>query len=237
MNNVSPIKQNVNYYNNQIAFGHGHSLEKSPYSKKEKAVIAGTTALGVATSLACLAKKANYSLNPTKMFKNIKQSYLAKVDFELKEIVSIGVGTCLGGLAGGYLVDKDKQNRKAKRREAILQLGNISIPIATVHYFHEVGQHFGKVGEAVSSIAGIFTGVYLANYLMNKLGNVLFHNRDGRGVKPADFSAHLDDAVVSASYISKSDIIKFIGRFVPVALMVAGNEVGNKVAPNHVNQD
>lgn len=217
-------------------FGHGHSHEKSPYSKKEKAVIAGMTALGVGTSLALLAKGAGYSLKPQKMFKNFKNSYFSKVDFEAKEVISIGAGTCLGGLTGGYMVDKDKANRKAKRREAVMQMGNISIPILTVHYMHKLGEKFGKTGEAVSSIAGIFIGVYLANYLMNKLSNVLFRNKNERGVKATDFSAHVDDMIVSAGYVSKANLVHKIGRIIPFALMIPGNEVGNKVAHHNYKE-
>ena len=63
------------------------------------------------------------------MFKNIKNSYLAKVFYEWPEVTAIGAGSCLGGLAGGYLIDKNKENRKAKQREAIMHFGNIAIPI------------------------------------------------------------------------------------------------------------
>ena len=48
---------------------------KSPYSKDEKAVVAAMTALGAGVSCAVLAKKAGYSLKPSKMFRNIKNSY------------------------------------------------------------------------------------------------------------------------------------------------------------------
>ena len=48
------------------------------------------------------------------MFKNIKKSYLGTVKYEIKEVIGIGAGSCLGGLAGGYLIDKNKENRKGK---------------------------------------------------------------------------------------------------------------------------
>ena len=228
--NITPIKYNNTINTLTPAFGHSHSHEKSPYSTKDKAIITGMTALGVGASLAILAKGAGYSLKPQKMFKNFKNSYFSKVDFEAKEIISIGAGTCLGGLAGGYMVDKNKENRRAKRREAIMQIGNISVPILTVHYMHKLGKKFGKAGEAISSIAGIFIGVYLANFLMNKLSNALFKNKDERGVKATDFSAHVDDMLVAATYVSKADIVHKIGRIIPFALMIPGFEVGNKVA-------
>ena len=54
-------------------YGHSHkSIKKNGYKPSQKAVITGTTALGVIASLAILAKCAKYSLKPSKMFKDIK---------------------------------------------------------------------------------------------------------------------------------------------------------------------
>lgn len=225
--NVNSVN-NIKYTSTQPAFTHKH--EKSTYSPKERAIVAGTTALGVAASLAILAKSAKYSLNPKKMFKNIKNSYLAKEEFLVKQVLAMGAGTCLGGLAGGYIIDKDKENRKAKQREAVMQIGNISIPILTVGGADKLLKNCSKPVKSIGSLGSILVGVYLANLLMNKLGNAIFHNNAERGVKATDFSAHLDDVVVSASYISKDKWVHYISRIVPLALMVPGYEVGNKKA-------
>lgn len=225
----------INCRNISSSFKH-KSEQKNPYPVEDRLKVAASTALGVGISLAVLAKNAktpqgkNYSLNPVKMFKNIKKSYLANVEFQIKEVISIGAGTCLGGLLGGYLVDKDSANREAKRREAVMQFGNISIPIATVDGCYHLAKKHGKIAQSVASFAGIFLGVFLANFLMNKLSNILFENKNERGVKATDFAAHLDDAIVAAGYISDAPLVKKIGRLVPFALMVAGNEVGNKKA-------
>ena len=126
---LTPTNILAESHNRKIPFGHEHCSNKSSYSAAQKAVITTTTAIGIATSLALLSKSAGYSLKPSKMFKNIKNSFLANVDFEAKEVISIGAGSCLGGLIGGYLIDKNPQNRQSKKREAIMQMGNISIPI------------------------------------------------------------------------------------------------------------
>lgn len=219
---------NSNELSNKQTFGHGHSSENH-YTKGQKAVVACTTALGVAGSLALLAKKAGCSLKPSKMFKDIKNSYLAKVKYHDKEVITIGAGSCLGGLVGGYMIDKTPENRKAKRREAVMQLGNVSIPILTVEGFANIAKKWNKTAKSLFSVAGIFVGVYLANLLMNTFSNVLFKSKSGeRGVKVTDFSAHLDDAVVAASYISDGKFVQYISRIIPLALMLAGNEVGTK---------
>ncbi len=224
----------TNSYNSrsQKTFGHGHDFLHSDYSKKDKAVIMATTALGVTASLAVLAKRAGYTINPVKIaknLKNIKNSYLAKVKYHEKEVITIGAGSALGGLAGGYLIDKNKENRKAKRREALMQFGNVSIPIIAVEAFAKLGGKFGKIAKSIAAVGGMFVGVYLANFLMNHLSNFIFNsNKGSRGVKGTDFSAHLDDMVVAASYISDAKPIYLISRIIPLALLFAGNEVGNK---------
>ncbi len=227
--NLSPIS---NTYQ-KTAFGHHSSGDKKKCTPKERAIVAATSAAGIAASLAILAKTSGYSLNPLKMFKNINQSYLAKTPFLAKEVCSMGAGTCLGGLAGGFIIDKDKENRKAKMREAVMQIGNITIPISTVALFHQVSSKSGKLAQTVSSLAGIFTGVYLANFLMNKLSNVLFKSKNERGVKLIDFSAHIDDLLAGASYISSSSWVHNIARIVPAILVLPGMEVGTRKAPQH----
>ncbi len=225
--NINNIPLNTINYNAQ-SFGHSIGNNNN-YSKKQKAIVTGTTLLGAAAGCAVLAKKSGYSLKPSRMFKNIKNSYLAKADFEAIPVITIGAGTCLGGLAGGYMIDKNPENRKAKRREAVMQIGNISIPILTVAGVHKLTHKYGKEVQAIAALGGVFAGVWIANFLMNKLGNALFHNKeDARGVKATDFSAHLDDFVLAATYVSKSDIVHALGRLVPAALMVPGYEIGTK---------
>lgn len=221
--NISP----VNYTSPE--FKHfGEQDSKNTYSKGQKAVVAGMAALGTVASCAILAKRAGYSLKPNKMFKNIKNSYLAKVKYHDEQVIPIGVGSILGGLAGGYMIDKDPKARKEKRREALMQVGNVSIPILTVDFLSEKLGKYGKVAKTCGAVAGIFAGVYLANVIMNRVNNFIFRQKEGRDMKLTDFSAHVDDAVVAASYVSSSPIVNGIARIIPLALMIPGNEVGNK---------
>jgi len=240
--NTSPISYNHQNTN----FGHGNPWSESTYSTKEKAVIAGTTALGVAGGLALLAKHAGYSLKPSKMLKNIKHCYLKKAPYDEPEIITIGTGSCLGGLAGGYLVDKDKENRKAKLRETLMQIANISVPIIFVGRFAKGGKWLGKkffeknktfetyrtkIPKAAAAITGLFTGVYVSNILANKINEKIFKKGKGRPVQLSDFSAHLDDFCMAARQIdNRNSLIQKITMCIPLALMVAGNEVGNKKA-------
>ena len=129
---ITPInyitQQNKQGSYKEPVFGHGNeSFWKSDYSTKDKLIVAGTTALGVGGSLLALSKYRGCALNPKFFWK-----YLKTTPIKLTEVLTMGLGTCVGGLAGGYIIDKNPTNRKAKRREAVMQMGNISIPIGTV---------------------------------------------------------------------------------------------------------
>jgi hypothetical protein len=236
---ITPIAQNPEFNNftssSKVAFKHNESFWKSDYSKKDKFIVAGTTAIGVGASLLGLAALKKVPMKP-KAFWN----YLKSTEFLCKEVVAMGAGTCLGGLAGGYIIDKNPLNRKAKRREALMQIGNISIPIAVVAGADKICKSFGvtsantkgKIIKASSSLGAILAGIYLANFVMNKVSNLIFKNKtEERGVKGTDLFPHIDDVLASAQYIApESKLVHGISRIVPFALMVAGNEVGNKKA-------
>jgi len=259
--NVLPVNVNSQKSPN---FGHLNPWEDSTYNMKERVIAGTTTALGVVGAAALLAKHSGYSLKPSKMFKNIieniknpsqifnsiskdwKNSYLNRVVYDDEPVIAMGAGSCLGGLVGGYMIDKNKENRKAKQREAILQMFNISVPILFVTRCARLGKYIGSkyfekkdalkptyrtnVPKAVFAIGGIFAGVYTANIIANKINEKIFHRGKGRDVQASDFSAHLDDFCIAAQQIHENDVVHGISRLVPVALMVAGNEVGNKKA-------
>lgn len=236
----------VNYTNSNPKFGHGNSYSDSKYNKQEKRLIAATTAIGVLGSLAYLSKSAGYSLKPQKMFKNIKNSYLVKAPYDdEKAIITIGAGSCIGGLTGGFLVDKNKQNRKAKLQETLLQIANISIPAFFTVRFAKGGKYLGKkfleknplkqtyrttIAKSSAAMVGLMTGVYCSNLLANKVNEIIFKQGKGRPVQLSDFSAHLDDMCLAARQFGQHPLINAVSMFIPAALMTAGNEIGNKKA-------
>lgn len=227
------------------SFGHNNPWADSPYNRREQIFIAGSTALGILGSMALLAKHEGYSLAPKKIFKNFKNSWFNKVEFDEKPVITLGAGSCLGGLAGGCIIDKDKENRKAKLRETLLQIANISVPIIFVVYAAKMGKKLGhklekstketfrtKIPKAVGGLAGLFAGVFSANIIANKINEKVFHRGKGRPVQASDFSAHLDDFCVAAQQIHDGTFVHWISRLVPIALMIAGNEVGNTSTTN-----
>ena len=77
---ITPIlqnpKQKTSDFYKEPAFGHGEeAFWKSDYSTKDKFIVAGTTALGVASSLAILAKAQGRSLKPKSFLNYLKKIY------------------------------------------------------------------------------------------------------------------------------------------------------------------
>lgn len=111
---------------------------------KQKLGVALSSAAGVSTAVALIAKRQGFSLSPSKIIKTPPKDWAifkirsknnpnAKVlKLEAFQILGIGAGSVLGGLVGGRIFDK-KENFSAKCSEAVSQLlGDISIPLAFV---------------------------------------------------------------------------------------------------------
>ena len=230
-------------------------LLEEPTSNKKKIAIGMFSALGVAASMMLLAKfdkSKKYSLNPAKIFKNgLKEawnnSYLKNSDYKSKEIITMGAGSTLGGLVAGALLDK-KENFQAKKREAIVQFTNISMPIVFVEGLSNAGKYISskimpnwdksssffkkatsKLPPVIGSMCGLMAGMYIGNKFSNKLNEVIFKKKDERPIEVTDFSAHIDDICVAATFVADNNpLTKLVSRFIPCALMVAGNEIGSK---------
>ena len=220
-------------------------------SKKQKIGVGVCVALGVASSLMLLAKldkSRAYSINPLKMFTGkLKDSYLINADYKTKEIVTMGAGSILGGLIGGRIFG-DKKDSNSRLREGIVQIANISVPIATVEVLSTLGNKFSqrtmsnwcksksllkqavtKFPATVGAMSGLMCGMFVGNKLSNAFNEKVFHKKDDRPIKWKDFSAHVDDIGVAATFVAPDNLItKVISRLIPAALLVAGYETGVK---------
>lgn len=223
--------------------------ENTMLTKNQKLGIRFCTAASVCASLALLAKtsKTPYSLNIKKMFATpIKDTFLSRVDYGAANVAFIGAASCLGGYIGGLIFDKDKRNIQAKKREMLIQYTNITLPIATVVLSKKVGEFISnkslarlsnnasklsklvcKLPAILMPIMGLGVGMYVGNKAANKLNKKIFGNKDERPIEIKDFSAHLDDICITSKFVVENNIVtKAASRFIPVALMVAGSEIG-----------
>lgn len=244
-------KQNINTQNQISGAPETIKGNNDSTSKKQKIGVGICTALGVAGSLMLLAKldkSHNYTINPLKMFKgNLMDSYLAKSKYKTKEIVTIGAGSILGGLAGGRIFGR-QEDFNSKVREGIVQIANITAPIALVEALSFAGTKFSekflpnwclsknllkqavtKLPATAGAMAGLLSGMFIGNKFSNKFNEVVFKKKDDRPINYKDFSAHVDDIGVAATFIAPDNFItKGISRLIPAALLVAGYETGTK---------
>ncbi len=130
-----------NQYNklktNKPSFTHGAS--NNDLTKKQKAVILTTSAIGMTPVLGYLAKGKGFSLNPARLLKTpLKNWAIFKsqpkertIQYKAGPIIATAAGSIAGGFVGGSIVDK--KNRKAKQKEMLNQiLGNVAVPVACV---------------------------------------------------------------------------------------------------------
>ena len=235
----------------------------SRLSKSERTGVAVSSMLGVAASLAILAKTATwkkFSLNPKRIMNTkIKDTYLYQVKFEEKEIVSMAAGSILGGLVGGIIIDDRSNNSKAEVKskvgEAIIQFGNACVPILTVGQCARLGEvaegkilskisensskcikHLAKLPKLALILAGLSAGMLIGNKAANYMKKVLLGCDEDRKIKASDMLMHWDDLCVGASFLSDGPIVQGVARLVPLAMLMAGYQVGCKGLDHKVSK-
>ena len=186
---------------------------------------------------------------PRTLAEKLKNSHILNLSFNnWKNVVAVGTGSIAGGLVGGAIFDK-KENFQAKVREGVTQMFNIAAPIFLVDKLSGLGKKLStstmpnwgnsknvlkyattKIPQTVGAAIGLAGGMYLGNRISRKVNETVFHKKDNRPIKWEDFSAHVDDIGVAATFIAKENniIVKGISKLIPLALIVPGVEVGNK---------
>lgn len=189
---------NSNNYNQNF----GNS-DRTMLNKKQKAVIATTSVMGIAPVLGFLAKRKGFSLNPIKIIKTpIRDWAIFKykpssksIEFDNPFVITaVASGSVAGGFVGGALVD-DKSNLRAKKREVLSQiLGNVIVPVTTVwagslafdkvkdklenSMFQfksqkKVAQFTNKVLKAIPQGAATLVALFTGIYLGNRVSNLI----------------------------------------------------------------
>lgn len=171
---------NISTVNNCNQHFTGHESKKN-LSKKQKAIILGSSAAGMAPVLTVLAHRKGFSLNPAKIIKTpLKDMAIFKyapveksIEFEAPQIISVAGGSVAGGFIGGAIVDKS--NIKAKKREVLNQiLGNVMVPVGCVWLGAKGYNKFAdKIEGAMPQINKNTKSAKIFNTVMKKLPNGL----------------------------------------------------------------
>lgn len=280
VNTVSNISHNrpnktvvVNNKKYDPRFGNSSLNESKKDERNVRLGVFASTLAGVGIALAIISKKQGFTLNPKKIFtqspkdwaifKIVSAKDKTRKDLKLHEaeIISIGAGSVLGGLAGGFLFD-DKKNRKAKLKESVNQmLGDIMIPLAFVAAPTRAYKAFESLATKATKhaklqdmakyvvnhkflkntiqvlVSGISLGVGIiaGNRFSNFINEKVYGEKVERKIKATDFAPHLDDVCLAVTLMAgeRSVLGSVISKFVPAALSVAGNVVGNTKADDH----
>ena len=164
-----------------------------------------------------------------------------------KLITALTVGSVGGGFLCGAIADK-KENLGAKIREGVVQVvGNIATPLLFVVGGLKLFKKFGEykvdkalklseklkgVPKAVISVVCLATGLWAGNKVGNAVNQKVFNVEEDRKIKLADLSPQIDDGCVAASIVASAGKIgEYVGRAIPLAMIVPGFSTG--VAQEH----
>lgn len=205
-----------------------------------KLVNAGVAAASVgATLLGVLAVRKSQGLNLGKgalkglglKDKLVKIGKSFNLNYDVKEIIFVGTSSILGGLLGGFALDRDG-NKKKKVTEAVFKASNITIPTlitgGLLKGFEKI-----KFSNPVTKIASVATGVGLgmiaSKKLTNKINKKIDKDFEEKQLKPKDFLVHIDD-IAGALFITKVPLagILHLDKVLAGIYAWGGYEVGRK---------
>lgn len=195
------------------------------------------SAIGIATAVAGIykcAKKGNPNIN----FKNLTYSE--------KDILLIGAGSIAGGLTGGLITDKNKENRNSKIKEGIQQFfGSLLCPLGVLavseklleksKFKPEIKTSSKLLNNTVAALpkiivtaGSLIAGMNIGNKLVNKVNNKIFKENDKHEVKPSDYLVHTDDLCVAVNLILKDvkSIATVTSKILPAAFILCGAKTG-----------
>lgn len=170
---------------------------EAPHKRTSPLAVLGAI-VGAFAPVLFFAKKQGKPLKLNSL-KNIGN--VLNIDYKLKEIIIVGAGGVIGGLAGG-LLDKKEKHKLEKIEEGAFQMMNVTFPALLVSGSMKLCEKVKFLNNApskiIASIASILIGANAAVALSNKTDNIFFdkYNHDpDRKLKPKDFVIHVDDFI------------------------------------------
>lgn len=196
-----------------------HNTEEADTFTKVRAT-AGSI-VGAAIPLMCFAKMQHGKLESL--------NKVLRIDYGLKEILTIGAGAISGGVAAGML-GEPSHKRDKKAQEGVFQFMNCSVPPILIAGFFEIGKRVKQLNNIPCKIAatgvGMFGGMFLAAELSNKINDPKDLYPD-RKLTVKDALANFDD-VLGALVLAKFSFIKKLGaeRLIPAVSSWCGYRAG-----------
>ena len=197
-------------------------------SNASKLAIAGFSILGTLVSLAVIRK---YQTQKS-LLECCKK--ILSVDYGLKEMLLVGAGSVLGGLAGGIVFDK-KESKLNKVKEAVYQFVNIAVPTCLVAKLLAITNRNknlnNKLSKFIAIIAGVGVGMPVGAYISNQINNLFIDNKHKyeRKLSLRDCFVHIDD-IFAAIILMKIPQLQGlnVGKALPALYAMCGYQSGTK---------
>lgn len=192
------------------------------------AAIGAIVGVIIPTLLFAKHQKPNLKLNS---LKGLKEA--VDIQYELPQIIGVGMGGILGGLLGG-LADRKERHKIDKLEEATYQTMNVCFPSLLVGGGMKLAEKYKALNKPIVKvlipIVGILTGVNLAVMGANKADDLFFdkHLSDGeRKFKKKDLIVHVDDlfGTLILAKIPGADKLH-VNKILPAIFAWSGYHVG-----------
>ena len=220
-----------------------HRQDPKHINNRTKVAVASTvgSAVGIAASVAgiyAMAKKGNPALA------------LRNLMYKEKDVFILGTGAIAGGLAGGLIADKNKENVVPKVREAAQQMiGNTLFPVSFLAVGNKILEKtnlklpklkssskpaqvintvLSALPKIVVTLASLTAGAQVGNKVVNTVNNKIFKEDVKRVVAAEDMLVHTDDICLATSMLAKNTpkIASFSNAILPATFIVAGAKTG-----------
>lgn len=196
-----------------------HNVEEADTFTKIRA--AAGAIVGAAAPLVCFAKKQHGKLGSL--------NQVLRIDYGLKEFLTIGASAIFGGTAAGML-GQAPHKRSQKSQEAVFQFMNCSVPSILITGLFSLGKHYKSLNNVpakiVSTAVGAGGGMFLAAELSNKINDPKDLYPD-RKLTMQDAVANFDD-VLGALVLAKFQAVEKLGaeRLIPAVAAWCGYRAG-----------
>ena len=192
---------------------------QEPVDNQAALKIAAGSLIGTVLPLIFLAKK---------QFGKINLSNLINLNYGVKEMLAMGSGSVIGGVASGIAFDKNS-NKKRKMQEGVFQFMNSAVPtllVGGVVKLMEGNEKYkdSKIAKLIAIPTTLLAGMTLAAFLSNIINDPKDKEPD-RKLTLKDSIVNLDDAL-SALIVAKVPFADKLQKAVPIIFAWCGYKAG-----------
>lgn len=220
------------HLNNSIF--HQFKAKNTNLAFKNKSNPANNKAESSKINLPALTGSIIGTLIPMIVIKRRQNTSILKIAYEFKEMMFIGTGAILGGLAGGIIKDKKKRMWEKVKEANFQWITNLFLPTLFVDQLlkyadkkfpKKINNLNNKIAKTIAVIVGIGTGMKLGEFITNKFNGCIEKNqKHKRKIGPKDVLLHIDDMPIALT-LSK---VPHVDKLLPFCFIYSGYQSGKK---------